>query len=186
MQGPCWYLSLPLEKKESFWTRKRLLRGWSVGHGRGGHSRIEFGPGTPPRIPLVLIPGPRCGCYKSISGYRRPAPLLAMSLSMAHARVWAGSHAAQWDVGCDPAGPPDGHGGWPGIGQWGGGRRCHPGGGMRPRKRHAVKCAPVQKAPIHGFGDEPKPQLSTQKRRCAYSAQHPNVCLLGNMKIEAS
>ena len=79
------------------------------------------------------------------------------------------------DVGYDPAGPPDGHGGWPGIGQWGGGRRCHPGGGMRPPKRHGMRNAPVQKAPVHGFGDGPMAKHSKQKRRCVYSRQHLNV-----------
>ena len=76
------------------------------------------------------------------------------------------------DVGYDPAGPPDGHGGWPGIGQWGGGRRCHPGGGMRPRKRQGMQCAPVQKAPVHRPWHGLAPQLSTPDTRCAYCAHN--------------
>ena len=86
------------------------------------------------------------------------------------------------DVGCSPAGPSDGHGGWPGIGQWGMGRRCHPGGGMRPRKRHGMQCAPVQKAPVHGFGDGPAPHPSTQAHACAHRRQDASNGLLNSAK----
>ena len=70
---------------------------------------------------------------------------------MAHARIWAGSHVAQ---------------------------QYHPGGGMRPRKRHGMQCAPVQKAPVHGFGDGPAPHPSTPDTRCAYCAHNQNRSLL--------
>ena len=56
------------------------------------------------------------------------------------------------DVGCSPAGPSDRHGGWPGIGQWGRGRRCHPGGGMRPPKRHACNVHRCRKHRCTGSG----------------------------------
>ena len=90
------------------------------------------------------------------------------------------------DVGYDPAGPPDGHGGWPGIGQWGGGRRCHPGGGMRPPKRHGMRNAPVQKAPVHGFGDGPAPHPGSHKPRYPYHAHNLTESLIIKVTNEAS
>jgi hypothetical protein len=86
------------------------------------------------------------------------------------------------DVGYDPAGPPDGHGGWPGIGQWGGGRRCHPGGGMRPPKRHGMRNASVQKAPVRESSDGMAPQLGIGADTYAYRAQHPRRTSLKNLK----
>ena len=49
-----------------------------------------------------------------------------------------------------------------------------------------MQCAPVQLAPVHGFGDRPAPQLSAHKRKCAFRTQHLTHVLLNSIESHAS
>jgi hypothetical protein len=49
-----------------------------------------------------------------------------------------------------------------------------------------MQCAPVQLAPVHGFGDGPAPHPSAHKRKCAFRTQHLTHILLNSIESQAS